>query len=529
MNALTPQLFQEALHSQKRVFAWGVAAILPYVIQQYGFIFAGIIDGQLQDESAESTGLRYGLNVYSSTVLKEYNSNEVIIIVVADIRQFGVAISKQIEALGDYTFCYLDKPVQQLLSSVSIPDFTFAPNTTGDDLTAPDCVCLCIPSLSFGGAERQMYLVAKGFVQLGYRVHLITWTSSRPSDWLDELIAMGVRHQSVATVRETVDSTADFSPQSVANEIAPLLMAKEFYLLERLCHLLGQIRPSKLISFMDQTNIFAGLAACITDVPKIVLSVRSAKPDIYHTLPHYLTLNDISRLYQRVLSHPAVTLYANAGAASAYYQQWLSLNAPLPVIDNACELHPVGQDESVEHLLVSYKRGPLICAAMRLTEVKNPLLYIDIIQGIIQAIPDAKAILLGDGDMREEVEERIHSLGLSDRVMLPGNVSNVHEYFHYADLFIQTSVVEGYPNALVEALLYGCQAVATDVGDTKRVMTKFGFKDQVFKSQNSNQAVNIAVSLLSREQKDAAADAPQLQHLRDEMLPTRVCERIVNL
>ena len=181
MNALTPQLFQEALHSQKRVFAWGVAAILPYVIQQYGFIFAGIIDGQLQDESAESTGLRYGLNVYSPTVLKEYNSNEVIIIVVADIRQFGVAISKQIEALGDYTFCYLDKPVQQLLSSVSIPDFTFAPNTTGDDLAAPDCVCLCIPSLSFGGAERQMYLVAKGFVQLGYRVHLITWTPSRPS------------------------------------------------------------------------------------------------------------------------------------------------------------------------------------------------------------------------------------------------------------------------------------------------------------------------------------------------------------
>ena len=89
--------------------------------------------------------------------------------------------------------------------------------------------------------------------------------------------------------------------------------------------------------------------------------------------------------------------------------------------------------------------------------------------------------------------------------------------------------MEGYPNALVEAILYGCQAVATDVGDTQRVMSKFGFKDHVFKSQNAEQAVKIAVSLLNQSALLATANASQLRRIRDEMQPARVCERIVNL
>lgn len=529
MNALTPELLHLALNSHKTVFAWGKAATLPYVIEQYGFRFTGIIDGLLKVDSPQNSGERYGLKIYSPQVLKQYNCNEVIIIVVADIRQFGIAISRQIKALGDYTYCYLDKPYQQLTSTVTIPHLNFNYSSTDSKPFAADSVCLCIPSLSCGGAERQMYLVAKGFLQQGYDVHLITWTPSRPSDWLDELIEMGVNHRAVASIRATVDATADFSPESVAREGERLFMVKEYFLLERLCYLLGQIRPSKLVSFMDQTNIFAGLAACYVNVPKIVLSVRSAKPDIYHTLPDYLTLADISQLYQRILSNPSVTIFANASAASQYYQKWLSLNEPLPVLDNACELYSVGQDDSVNQLIAEYKQGPLICGAMRLTEVKNPLLFIHIIQGVTTAIPGAKAILLGDGEMRAEVEQLVAHLGLVDKVMLLGNVSNVHEYFHHADLFIQTSVIEGYPNALVEALLYGCQVVATDVGDTRRVMAKFGYKDHVFRSKSAEQAVKVAVSLLNRTLIRATVNAYQLNNIRDELQPTRVCERIINL
>ena len=529
MKALTPELFQHTLSAQKKVFAWGVAATLPYVIHQYGFRFAGIIDGQLQTGSPQSQGQRFGLDIYSPGVLKQYSNNDVIIIVVADIRQFGEAITRQIEGLGDYTVCYLNKPVQQLTLSSTIPDFTFTAGSHEGLQFAAERVCLCIPSLSFGGAERQMYLVAKGFLTQGYEVHLITWTSSQPADWLNELTALGVIHHAIDTIRATVDATPEFSPQPVAGEVARLFMAKEFFLLERLYLLLGQIRPAKLLAFMDQTNIFAGLAASFVNVPKIVLSVRSAKPDIYHTLPDYLTLSDVAQLYQRILTKPNVALYTNPSAAAEYYQQWLSLNAPLPVVDNACELHPVGQDERVNRLIADYKQGPLICAAMRLTEVKNPLLFVDIIKGITQVLPETKAILLGDGEMRAEVEQQIRRSGLTDQVMLMGNVTNVHEYFHHADVFIQTSVVEGYPNALVEAILYGCQAVATDVGDTQRVMSKFGFKDHVFKSQNAEQAVKIAVSLLNQSALLATANASQLRRIRDEMQPARVCERIVNL
>lgn len=529
MNALTPELLALIQSPGKTVFAWGAAATLPYVIHQYGIEFSGIIDGQSQADSPLVQGRRYGLNIYSPRILEHYDSDDIIIVVVADIRQFGKAIVSQIMALGDYTHCYLDKPYQQLIPGVSIPDFTFKQSLIRCDTFVANRVCLCIPSLSFGGAERQMVLLAKGFLQLGYDVHLITWMPSTPADWLDELTALGVTCHGVEPMRATVDAVVDFSPEPVAVEVAQLFMAKEFFLLERLCVLLRQIRPSTLISFMDQTNIFAGLAACYVDVPKVVLSVRSAKPDIYHTQPDYLTLADIAKLYQRILSNPKVTLYANASAAAVYYQHWLALESPLPVVDNACELLPTGQDDKVNRLLAEYKDGPLICAAMRLTGVKNPLLFIHIVKGVISELPQAKAILLGDGELRDEVGQLIAELGLAEQVLLMGNVANVHVYFHHADLFIQTSVVEGYPNALVEALLYGCQAIATDVGDTSRVMAQFDLANQVFESENAQQAITLAVSLLTHRSLSAGEDAARLNRIRDAMRPQQVCERILNL
>jgi glycosyltransferase involved in cell wall biosynthesis len=70
--------------------------------------------------------------------------------------------------------------------------------------------------------------------------------------------------------------------------------------------------------------------------------------------------------------------------------------------------------------------------------------------------------ILGDGPLRGELEALIARRGLEDRVRLVGRVANPLKYFARADIFVLSSLVEGLPNVLVEAMMCGCTPVSTD-------------------------------------------------------------------
>jgi glycosyltransferase involved in cell wall biosynthesis len=70
-------------------------------------------------------------------------------------------------------------------------------------------------------------------------------------------------------------------------------------------------------------------------------------------------------------------------------------------------------------------------------------------------------VILGEGSERADLEQLAQRLGVGDRVHLPGFVTNPHYYVARADLFALTSVYEGMPRVLLEALLCGTRAVST--------------------------------------------------------------------
>src|SRR5690606_34065756 len=61
-------------------------------------------------------------------------------------------------------------------------------------------------------------------------------------------------------------------------------------------------------------------------------------------------------------------------------------------------------------------------------------------------------VILGEGPERENIENEIRRLSLEDRVELVGAVSDVDRYFSNASIFAFTSLSEGFPNALSEAI-----------------------------------------------------------------------------
>ena len=74
----------------------------------------------------------------------------------------------------------------------------------------------------------------------------------------------------------------------------------------------------------------------------------------------------------------------------------------------------------------------------------------------------AKLIILGEGQLRGELEDLIRELGLQDKVHLPGFMIDPSPWFRSADLFVLTSLYEGFGNVIVEALECGVPVVSTD-------------------------------------------------------------------
>lgn len=103
--------------------------------------------------------------------------------------------------------------------------------------------------------------------------------------------------------------------------------------------------------------------------------------------------------------------------------------------------------------------GLLIGHMGHLTEVKNQRFLIDLMPLILDRRPDAKLILLGEGEDRPALEKQIETLGLRDNVIMTGNVMNVSDYLSAMDVFAFPSFYEGMPLSVLEVQANGLPCV----------------------------------------------------------------------
>ena len=119
--------------------------------------------------------------------------------------------------------------------------------------------------------------------------------------------------------------------------------------------------------------------------------------------------------------------------------------------------------EPVDHpWLAESQEGPVLVAVGRLVAKKDYPTLLRAFARVRAALP-ARLIVLGrDGGERERIEAFARELGLPDHVDFVGHRANPFAYLSRADCFVLSSVSEGMPNALVEALACGCPVVSTD-------------------------------------------------------------------
>src|SRR5207248_3814804 len=89
---------------------------------------------------------------------------------------------------------------------------------------------------------------------------------------------------------------------------------------------------------------------------------------------------------------------------------------------------------------------------------------------VVAQEPHARLVLVGDGPERAGVEAQVRELNLGEKVRFLGTRKDVAQLLHGADLFLLTSVSEGIPLTVIEAMAAGLPVVATDVGGLREVV-----------------------------------------------------------
>ncbi|BAU50347.1 glycosyl transferase [Sulfurifustis variabilis] len=117
--------------------------------------------------------------------------------------------------------------------------------------------------------------------------------------------------------------------------------------------------------------------------------------------------------------------------------------------------------EAPAHPWFSEPSVPLVLSAGRLTRQKDfPTLIRAFAQ--VRAERPCRLMILGDGGQRDDLLALAKQLGVAEDVALPGFQANPYAYVAHASLFVLSSVWEGSPNVLTEALALGIPVVSTD-------------------------------------------------------------------
>jgi len=114
--------------------------------------------------------------------------------------------------------------------------------------------------------------------------------------------------------------------------------------------------------------------------------------------------------------------------------------------------------------------APVVGNVAALVPHKGQRYLIDAAHLVVQQVPDARFVILGEGELREHLEKQVHEHHLEKHVLLPGFRTDVLGCIKGFDLFVMSSVTEGLGTSLLDAMACARPIVATRAGGIPEIV-----------------------------------------------------------
>jgi len=219
--------------------------------------------------------------------------------------------------------------------------------------------------------------------------------------------------------------------------------------------LLKEIRPDILHTHLYHPNLYGRLAALGLSLPGVVAAVHNS----------YTRVKFHRRLWNHLLGWASDRILVGSAQVWEDVRRYDAVPASrLLLLPYGIDLAELETDHSPEEargfLSVS---GFVLGAVGRLEEQKGQKDLLAAMAGVRRQIPEATLILVGDGRQRQALERQARELGLADRVRFLGTYRDLALIYRALDLYVQPSLWEGLPLALLKAMGAGLPVLASRV------------------------------------------------------------------
>lgn len=318
-------------------------------------------------------------------------------------------------------------------------------------------VCHVITSLGTGGAQRQLInYLQNTSVKLSEITVLVLWRDRSLVD--EELDTLDLPVVNLSSGEES-----DESRGMVARGLRLTLAFWRLFIWFR------RERPECVYSWLFYANILTPPAASLAGIPRIIATVRNLS--VWKTWGEFRSW--WFRLAEQGSSRLCEVIVANSEAVRNDYIAWSGIDAErITVVPNGVDIQGLmarpWEDVRAIHGIPPNEK--IVLNVARLTREKGQEFLIRSFAEVLGRGYAATLVIVGHGSFESTLRQLAEDLNLTERVVFAGRQADTQSYYREADVFCLSSVIEGMPNVVLEALAFGLPVVATRAGGTAEVI-----------------------------------------------------------